>query len=173
MYKMNYRLACTILLLGLCLALLGNACTSRSGEIEVLRLGTTLGVLVDEEARVLDLFEDRSYYIAEELGMEVGDVVLSVNDEPVSLNPEDREYELDSLPEVSVKVLRNGEEIVLTTSLEDERAEVQAADAQLNELFAGKTKAESDALFEKYFIPYDPATAPPTATPAPDNTYGL
>ncbi len=172
MWKMNYRFAPATLLLGLCLALLGSACTSRSGELQVHRAATELGIAVDKDARVADIYPDKSFRLATELGLQVGDVVLAVNDVPVSLDPQDSGYDLDSVSEVSVKVLRKGEEIVLIT-LNDRQAEIQAADAELNEMFEGRTEEEVDALFEKYFVPYDPKTAEPTATPYPQSWSGL
>ena len=173
MYKMNYRLLCATFTLGLCLTSLASACTPRYGEVHATMAATELGVAVDDEARVVAIFPDHGSFIATELGMQVGDVVLSINDEPVVLDFDVTPYDLNLVSDVSVQVLRDGKEMVLTTSLEDERAEVEAANAQLNEMFEGKTEAEVDALFEKYFIPYDPKTAPPTPTAVPADLHGL
>ncbi len=176
MQKMNHRLACTTLLLGLCLALLGSACTSRHEEVRVTMEGISLGVIVDEDARVVDIIEDRRSLIATELGMRVGDTVLSINDEPLVLDVEaiiQQGHALTLASEAKVKVFRDGEEIVLTTPIENQEERVQAAEAELNTAFEGKTEAEVDKMFEEQFIPYDPETAPPTATPVPGNLYGL
>ncbi len=176
MYKMNYRLLCATFTLGLCLTSLASACTPRYGEVHATMAGTQLGVIVDEEARVVDIMTDRRHHVATELGMQVGDVVLSINEQPIVLDVQyiiDLQHAMSDAPSVTVRILRDGKEMVLTTSLEDERAEVEAASAQLNEMFEGKTEAEVDALFEKYFIPYDPKTAPPTPTVVPENYHGL
>ncbi len=190
MYKAKQLVTfASVLLGGLCLGFVASACVPapdgarvRNVEISASSAGIELGILVDEDKRVVHIPSDAdsSVLIGDDLGIQVGDVILSINDRPVVLDLpailETKNIYTDA-DEISVRLLRDGEEIVLTASMEDYRAGIQAASEealqQLEARFEGKTKEEAEALWDEIFIPYDPKTAPPTPTPAPDNLYGL
>ena len=77
---------------------------------------------------------------------------------------------------MSVRVLRDGKELVLTTTLDQYYASIEAEYERLAEAqaeFEGKTKAEVDAIIEEAGAPMAPESLPPTPTPIPEDLYFL
>ena len=141
-------------------------------ESHALVAGPVLGVLVDGTDRVLEVYSGEDNYLGDELGIQVDDVVLSINDSPIVYEREaiiELRRSFDSRSELDVLVLRNGEELLLTASLADYWAEVVARQEEYEEMVEEMTEEELDALSP----PYDPATALPTIKPVPQDTYFL
>ncbi len=141
-------------------------------ESHALVAAPVLGVLVDGTGRVLEVYSGEAEYLGDELGIQVDDVVLLINDMPIVYDRKaiiELNRSFDSRSELDVLVLRKGEELLLTASLADYRAEVVARQEEYEEMVEEMTEEELDALSP----PYDPATALPTVTPIPQDTYFL
>ncbi len=141
-------------------------------EGHALVAGPVLGVLVDSTGRVLEVYSGEAEYLGNELGIQVDDVVLSINDSPIVYDREaiiELNRSFDSRSELDVLVLRKDEELLLTASLTDYWAEVVARQEEYEEMVEEMTEEELDALSP----PYDPAKALPTITPIPQDTYFL
>ncbi len=140
--------------------------TSEEMEASGMIPSPVLGVLVDEERRVIAVMSDFDEYIGDDLGIQEEDIVLSVNDIPVILDKGailEIHKSFDWTSELSVLVLRDGEEISLNASLEEYWPDIPPDVIDLTEIYTGLTLEEIDEL-EEDLIPTDPL---PTPTPIP------
>ncbi len=187
MNKEKQSLVCIVVLLsGLCLPLT-SACAleapagAKVQEVEVSAstIAPMLGVVVDKEKRVIEVASGFDYYLGKDMGIQVGDTVVAINEMPVVLDDAaivELRRSFNGASEVSVRVLRSGEEVVLTSSLDKYYAGIEEQYERLEEIeamFEAKTKAEVEAIIEEAGAPVAPESLPPTPTPIPEDLYFL
>ncbi len=185
---------CMPFFLGLCLVVTVNACMSSytaspsptspsttttfttSEEIQgsAMIASPTLGVLLDEERRVIAVRTDFYNYVGDDLGIQKGDIVLSVNDMPVILDRDailEIHKSLDWNSELNVLILRDGEEISLSASLEEYWPDIPPDVIDLSEIYTGLTMEEINEL-EEDRVPAEPLPTP-TFIPGAEDAYSL
>ena len=117
MYKAKQSTVFVVIFSGaLCLAFLVSACAPdtpnapESAEVQKVSVDASmpapsLGLVVDKEKRVIDVLSDSFEYLGKDMGIQVGDVVLAINEMPVVLERE-AILELQKIFVFPIKIMR-------------------------------------------------------------------